>query len=94
MPQLFGCFFSLLLIGWPVCCVMCSYKFSQYDPAASILLFMKCISSPLQAQAGVNFSALPSRRGASGAARRCRESRAVRRWLISHVEVSVAAALC
>lgn len=43
---------AALLILRPVCCVMSSYKFSQYDTAASILLFMKCISSTLQAQAG------------------------------------------
>lgn len=55
---MFRCFFcssSVLLILWPVCCVMCSYKFSQYDTAASILLFMKCIGSTLQAQAEVDF---------------------------------------
>lgn len=41
----------------PVFCVMCSYKFSQYDTTASILMFMKCISSTSETKMAVNFKA-------------------------------------
>lgn len=67
-------YFPVVLILRPIFCVMCSYKFSQYDTTASILMFMKCISSTSETEMAVNFKARwkarsRPRRSASGNAR-------------------------